>query len=82
MCVDCLIREIPGNEGYDCDVIVKDLTSKKIDCRDFINKNFKEFSKEYIEKLKKKRRTNGKNNKFKHGYWRKKTTNRKNRKIN
>lgn len=52
MCVDCLIRSIPGNEGYDCDVVVKDLTSKKIDCRDFINKNFKEFSKEYIEKLK------------------------------
>ena len=52
MCVDCLVREIPKNEGYDCDVIIKDLTGKKMDCRNFASKNFKEFSKEYIEKLK------------------------------
>ena len=38
MCVDCLIREIPRNEGYDCNAVIKDLTGKKIDCRDFTNK--------------------------------------------
>lgn len=52
MCVDCLVREIPGNEGYDCDVVVKNLTGKKIDCRDFRTKIFVEFSEEYIKKLK------------------------------
>ena len=52
MCVDCLVREIPKNEDYDCDVVVKDLTGKKMDCRDFVNKNFKEFSEEYVKKIK------------------------------
>ena len=52
ICVDCLIRKIPKNENYDCDVIVKDWTGKKMDCSGFKNKNFKEFSMEYIKKIK------------------------------
>ena len=52
MCVDCLIRKIPKNENYDCDVIVKDLTGKKMDCRNFKTEMFVEFSEKYIKKLK------------------------------
>ena len=52
MCVDCLVREIPKNEVYDCDVIVKDLTGKKMDCKNFKTEIFVEFSEEYIKKLK------------------------------
>ena len=52
MCVDCLVREIPKNESYTCDVIVKDLTGKKMDCRNFKTKIFVEFSEEYVKKLK------------------------------
>ena len=52
MCVNCLVREIPKNEGYDCDVIVKDLTGKKMDCRNFKTEIFVEFSEKYIKKLK------------------------------
>lgn len=54
-CSQCAVRKIPGNEKYDCLILVSEITGTKIDCRNNINLHFGNSGLEKIEQIKKNR---------------------------